>query len=97
MGSPSSEDVEKSAEDSSSKKETPVREKEKSSGMSQSSKDDLGVFLAIGLIVALAFVAVVIKIIIYDRTKYPHLFGGGVSEEDAQVAAESEEIADNAL
>ncbi len=51
------------------------QDKEKS-GMSQSSKDDLGVCLVLGFIVVLAVIVTIIKIIVYDRFKYPHLFGG---------------------
>ena len=91
----SSEDVEKAEEgaasdgggdSSSSKKEKEAsskKDKEKS-GMSQSSKDDLGVCVAIGFIVLLAVIVTVVKVIIYDRFKYPHLFGGALPGEEGQ-------------
>ena len=50
-------------------------QKGQSSGMSQSSKDDIGVCVVIILITILAIIVTVIKIILIDVPAYPELFG----------------------
>ena len=47
----------------------------KQSGMSQSSKDDIGVCVVIILITILAIIVTAIKIVLFDRQTYPTLFG----------------------
>jgi hypothetical protein len=62
--------------------------------MSQSSKDDLGVCIVIILITVLAIIVTVIKIIMFDISNYPEIFGdgggggGGGEEPEAAAAAE---------
>jgi len=55
-------------------------------GMSQSSKDDLGVCVVIILIVVRAIIVTVIKAIIFDRVKYPELFGLEEEDLDGQMS-----------
>ena len=47
------------------------------SGLSQSSKDDIGVCVVIILITVLAIIVTIIKIILFDLTAYPEIFGTG--------------------
>ena len=47
----------------------------KQTGMSQSSKDDIGVCVVIILITILAIIVTAIKIVLFDRQTYPELFG----------------------
>ena len=44
-------------------------------GMGQGAKDDIGVCIVIILITVLAIIVTVIKIILFDVTQYPELFG----------------------
>ena len=46
------------------------------SGLSQSNKDDIGVCVVIILITILAIIVTIIKIILFDISAYPELFGG---------------------
>ena len=45
------------------------------SGLSQSSKDDIGVCVVIISITLLAIIVTIIKIILFDLSNYPELFG----------------------
>merc|ERR1711894_340193 len=45
-------------------------------GLSQSSKDDIGVCVVIISITVLAIIITVIKIVLFDISAYPELFGG---------------------
>lgn len=49
------------------------------SGLSQSSKDDIGVCVVIIAITFLAIIVTIIKIILFDRNTYPELFGGATT------------------
>jgi len=73
---PSSPDVEKAVD---SPRED-AQAKGQSAGMSQSSKDDLGVCIVIILITLLAIVVTAVKIVMIDIAAYPGLFGGGEAE-----------------
>ena len=46
-----------------------------SQGLSQSSKDDIGVCVVIISITILAIIITVIKIVLFDISAYPELFG----------------------
>ena len=78
------------AEKADSPKEDP--QSKQSAGMSQSSKDDLGVCIVIILITLLAIVVTAIKIVMIDIKAYPQLFGGGgEAEAEAEGASTTTE------
>ena len=54
-----------------------LQAKQQQQGMSQSSKDDLGVCIVIILITLLAIVVTAVKIVMIDIAAYPGLFGSG--------------------
>ncbi len=64
----------------------------KQSGMSQSSKDDLGVCIVIILITVLAIIVTVIKIVMFDIAAYPEIFGGGGEEGEAEPETTTEKL-----
>ena len=51
-------------------------------GMNQGAKDDIGVCVVIILITVLAVIVTVIKIILFDVTTYPELFGNSSSSKN---------------
>ena len=64
--------------------------KQKSAGMGQGAKDDIGVCVVIILITVLAIIVTVIKIILFDVTQYPELFGTQATTTVEKAAAEAE-------
>ena len=83
---PSSPDVEKAVD---SPRED-AQAKGQSAGMSQSSKDDLGVCIVIILITLLAIVVTAVKIVMIDIKAYPGLFGG--EEAEAEGSSTTTEV-----
>ena len=49
-------------------------------GLSQSSKDDIGVCVVIISITILAVIITIIKIVLFDISAYPELFGSSSSD-----------------
>ena len=70
---PSSEST---AEKGESEKPLQQQQPQQQQGLSQSSKDDIGVCVVIILITILAVIVTIIKIVLFDINNYPELFGG---------------------
>lgn len=71
---PSSEST---AEKGESEKPLQQQQPQQQQGLSQSSKDDIGVCVVIILITILAVIVTIFKIVLFDINNYPELFGGG--------------------
>ena len=71
---PSSEST---AEKGESEKPLQQQQPQQQQGLSQSSKDDIGVCVVIILITILAVIVTIFKIVLFDISNYPELFGGG--------------------
>ena len=71
------EDLEKGEETKDTKDLVDTKEKDVKAGMSQSSKDDIGVCVTIILITVLAIIVTSVKIVLIDMNsgEYPGLFG----------------------
>ena len=70
---PSSEST---AEKGESEKPLQQQQPQQQQGLSQSSKDDIGVCVVIILITILAVIVTIFKIVLFDINNYPELFGG---------------------
>ena len=75
------EDLEKGDESKETKDLVEPKEKEPEKGMSQSSKDDIGVCVTIILITVLAIIVTSIKIVVIDMysPEYAALFGNNIT------------------
>lgn len=56
-------------------------------GLSQSSKDDIGVCVVIILITVLAIIVTIIKIVLFDIANYPELFSSGGGSDTTTTTA----------
>ena len=70
---PSSEST---AEKGESEKPLQQQQPQQQQGLSQSSKDDIGVCVVIILITILAVIVTIFEIVLFDINNYPELFGG---------------------
>merc|ERR1711948_102016 len=61
------------------KPEPTETQKQQPQGLSQSSKDDIGVCVVIISITILAIIITIIKIVLFDISAYPELFSSGSS------------------